>query len=537
MPNTVLSISHKFDIFVVMLCALCSSHLLGQEPTASFAAVRYLEQFEGRFEAAADLYERMYVGRPPWQNAPRSKRFRAALRAGDCYERVGKRSEALVAYRWLAQRARDVVKDDELRVLVRTAVRRLRELDADDREAEVREAEVRARDRSLVRTAVVSHAASLSSQVKSGRSQLVALERTLREAQRRYALLFRLHAELEERDALAPVAEPVLLPPLVLSDVAALLPEMGAFEFVADVAAGGLSLAGLRALADGQYQDGRERIRLAADLSSEERNVHTALAAQQETAFGGEQAVIFGGSSDFSGARLSNFAAIARRNLADEKLRRVGSLQIELRALLRDAEEFLARPRPDYALERLARLREQVSWSPPELAADAEIESLDRKAQNLYDEFAAGIDRRDDLTKLWEVRRLHVRMATAMLGELVVERARLERSDASLRRRTPLVIARAFLHEALTRAEVALAATSGALRAEEVAEIREDVGRAEIIAGWSIEESSTGSRRRLRLLNEALAERAAMEQGSVQEPVRVAPDRASSIPPRRAPAN
>ena len=51
--------------------------------------------------SAASTYDRVYTQRPPWQGSTEDEQRIAALRAGLCFESLGRASEARLAYDWL----------------------------------------------------------------------------------------------------------------------------------------------------------------------------------------------------------------------------------------------------------------------------------------------------------------------------------------------------------------------------------------------------------------------------------------------------
>lgn len=393
--------------------------LMGLETSAEFTEVWYREVLLGEVRNAASTYDCIYTLRAPWQGSTEDERRIAALRAGLCLESLGRVAEARFAYDWLLQHGLHGSAIVDLARARLGAMARSGMLPSDGEPyATTRIGEV-----SLVRDALADHLNMAGDELERGGKDLESLRGELARLTEEVRLMRSLRDRLETQGAAVMVGGPgpvVLTPesrrtavgsqpssgfrPTLEAELRAVLAEGFSFEGILPGVADAFCGAALRAVSAGDPAAARRHF-------------------EQTLALAGQH----GAALDFvqkldSGQDSRRLGDLAGRYLLEERLRRIGDLQGQIRDRLVRARQA----RRDAGVVLVIQIWQMVDRALPEVRQEAEIAYLVREADRLFEALTTGVSGRDDerapgeeLRELLEERRGQIETARGLVREIV----------------------------------------------------------------------------------------------------------------------
>lgn len=412
--------------------------LVGGAPEASFPEVWYREVMLGDLAGAAAAYETLYLKPSPGAEAL-DARLRAAFRAAECFERIGDRSSAALAYSFLYRESRSKASGSrgealsaDGRALSSEAALRLSLLREKDPELALD-----ATTRAVLESALGSEAAlpadasasfavrallaALGDRRAKLEEALVAVDSALSYRRERHAERLELLSRLARRGAFLTFPED----------------EAGAFE----AARRGLAKA-LAAFPDSarvQAEVGRRALERAlryfaaggAARAREDLGVAKAVLPDSPTIAEWER--LLGGN-----AGPGVLESLSYRLAVDEDLGRRSAIRREVREAIEGAEALVSeRGRADLAVRQLARAREALDWAPPAIREDAELRDLAERAGRWLDCVArsSGVGESlqralgENRARLENLLALSDELAALLLRQAPLEGAAVETSD------------------------------------------------------------------------------------------------------------
>lgn len=475
--------------------------LAGLETSAEFTELWYREVLLGEVHSAASTYDRVYTKMPPWQGSTEDERRIAALRAGLCFESLGRASEARHAYDWLLHHGvhRSAIVDlarARLGEMVRSGM-----LPPDaDPYATARRGDV------LVREGLADHLKTAMDEVSRGATDLEVLRRDLSRLTEEVELIRSLRERIathgaavfagsgavfatsgnaragdggtvatrssrSTRSTRSTRAQPSSgLRRTLETQLRAVLAEGFSFEAILPGVADAFCGAALRAVSTG-------------DLAAAKRLFEQALA------LAGHHAA----AQDFvqrldSGQDSRHLRDLARRYLLEERLRQIGELQDQVRERLaraRLAREGLARP--DSGVSVVVQIWQMVDRSLPEVRLEAEISHLVREADRLFVALTAGVygpdDKRapgEELREVLEKRKSQIDEARGLVRqivELTFEKVAMDEATTEPARSDTIKVVAVEIQRLLAEGRAFL--TGGA-----VTECARSVREAELLLSW-----------------------------------------------------
>lgn len=393
--------------------------LLGGAPEATFPEIWYREVMLGDVAGAAAAYETLYL-KPSSGAGALETRLKAAFRAAECFERIGERSSAALAYSFLRRESRSQAAGSrggalsaDVRALSSEAALRLSLLRERDPELSLD-----ATTRTVLESALGSEAAlpadasasfavrallaALGDRRAKLEEALVAVDSELSYRRERHAEHLELLSRLARRGAFLAFPED----PAGASEAArrGLAKALAAFPDAARLQAelGRRALErAFRYFAAGSAAVAREDLGVAKALLPDS----PAIAEWERLQEGSAGPGVLG--------------ALAYRLAVDEDLARRSGIRREVREAIEGAEALVSeRGRADLAVRQLSRAREALDWAPPAVREDVELRDLAERAGRWLDCVARSSGVGDALQRALQANRTHLENLLALSEEL-----------------------------------------------------------------------------------------------------------------------
>lgn len=386
---------------------------LGAAPEAAFPEIWYRETILGDLEGAAAAYEAAYLGAS--SDPDLARQVKAAFKAGECFERLGKRSNAVLAYSFLRKRASEAnLLSPEVRAHSSEAALRLfllreryPELALDATTRAVMEAAIgsdgTARADASANLAIRQLLGALKERAAKLNEALVTLDSELSYRRERYAERSELLSRLARRGAfLAFQEEPSSVGTYVGGALSkALSPWPEGARVPAELGERAFRRA-LRYLAVSNVELARAELQVVRALLPETATVR-------------------------EWARLSRSASsagavqeLALRQSVDLDLTQRSQVRREIREALETAEALVSeRGRADLAVRQLAKVLETLDWTPPDIREEAEIRDLAERAVRWLDQIARSCGLGEGLEQALRSNRTQLEDLLKLSGELV----------------------------------------------------------------------------------------------------------------------
>jgi tetratricopeptide (TPR) repeat protein len=361
---------------VVGWIALCEAFLGASAPAPSFSEAWYREVMTGELSTAADLYQRIYEdgGAILAKGGPLPDvHRRAALRAGGCYEKIGRGDLAREAYAWLVRAG---PSEDPS---VRYARLRL---------AAIAAATEPALSSPEGKGAAVAPAGTPATPPAAGQARpdaSTAIDRLRQQMERRETcagqlrfevtrLAQRVDQEARLRRRLADLgvemkvempADPARGPDGAPSPIGEALRPLDPEDrgFLSLALAERYYLRGLRALRDRDPAQATEEFQKALESQPGYR----------------DSADLLGTALGFL-RPMEGVAKLAAQRLSERAYERELESARSMRAALASADQFIAQDQAQSALPELERIRSEEEWLPPRVHRAAEVGALAREA-------------------------------------------------------------------------------------------------------------------------------------------------------------